>query len=526
MSGEGYRVLLRARARSSELRAKGFTWDQIADVLALDNDVSPLRLYRLAHGRTAAEVVSLVNDLDPAGTASLREARLYDFEAWPDGGRRPPVRCLVTLARVYQTHAARLVTDEARMSYSVRDRELLDATDLRDLDENRSPGPCPDGGRRVSMEASAGAPLAESAVDTSACVELLRAIGIEEADVRRRELLFELALAFGGTQALRLLRVLDAEEEQRLGQVVRSASRVDPQTVATFEKLTAYAREVDDGHGPAALLPAVNGQRNALAQILARDSMPQALRSRLLAAYGQLSQLAGYLAYDLLDVAAAQRALNEGLRAALNLGDPTLIGYLHCWLGSMAAYQQRAALALDHAFAARGWVTRSPSRLLRAMNESVLSAAYAAAGDATASARAHDNALRLAGDPKGEGEPAFLYWISPSMLDSKAAMSLVRLRQAGAAVAAAQRTLAGLDPRFKVDRGFALAQYATALTLAREIPEATARLSEAADIAAQHTSARLAHQIAQARAGLQPWSGSTHVTRLDKTLQARGLSGM
>lgn len=373
------------------------------------------------------------------------------------------------------------------------------------------------------MEASAGAPLAEPSVDMSACVELLRAIGIEEADVRRRELLFELALAFGGTQALRLLRVLDPEEEQRLGRVVRSAGRVDAQTVAAFEKLTAYARDVDDGHGPAALLPAVNGQRNALAQILARDSMPQALRVRLLAAYGQMSQLAGYLSYDMLDVAAAQRALHEGQRAALDLQDPTLIGYLHCWLGSMAAYQQRAALALDHAFAARGWAARSPSRLLRAMNESVLSAAYATAGNATASDRAHDNALRLAAGPRGEGDPAYLYWISPSMLNSKAAMSLVRLRQPRGAVAAARRSLAGLDPRFKADRGLALAQYATALTLAREFPEAVARLTEAADIATKHTSARLAHQIAEARTGLRPRAASAHVRALDTTLRAHGL---
>ncbi|KAA9377641.1 hypothetical protein F5972_18685 [Microbispora cellulosiformans] len=219
MSGEGYRVLLRTRARSTQLRAKRFTWDQIADVLALDHNVSPLRLYRLAHGRTAAEVVSLVSDLGPAGTASVREARLYDFEAWPAGGRKPPVRIV--------------------------------------------------------------------------------------------------------------------------------------QTVAAFEKR--------------------------------------------------------------------------------------------------------------------------------------------------------------------------LYWISPSMLDSKAVMSLVRLRQPREAVAAARRTLAGLDPRFKADRGLALAQYATALTLAREIPEAVARLTEAADIAAQHTSARLAHQITHARAGLQPWAASAHVRALDTTLRAHGL---
>ena len=85
MSGEGYRAPLQARSWSKRLREKGFTWDQIADVLALTHQVSPLWLYRLAHGRTAADVVAMVNDADPAGTAALRETRLYEFGSWPGG---------------------------------------------------------------------------------------------------------------------------------------------------------------------------------------------------------------------------------------------------------------------------------------------------------------------------------------------------------------------------------------------------------------------------------------------------------
>ncbi|GAA3616907.1 hypothetical protein GCM10022419_122820 [Nonomuraea rosea] len=161
MSGEGNRVLLRARAWSKRLRSKGFTWDQVAEVLALTHTVSPLRLYRPAHGRTAADVVSVVNDADPAGTASLRESRLYDFEAWP--GRGPP-----------------------------------------------------------------------------------RAIGAEETDVKRRELLFELALVLGGAPALDLLRVLTPDEEERLAGVLRKTWRVDEMTARTFEKLTLHARRADD----------------------------------------------------------------------------------------------------------------------------------------------------------------------------------------------------------------------------------------------------------------------------------------
>ncbi|MGJ6966474.1 hypothetical protein ACSDR0_31640 [Streptosporangium sp. G11] len=43
MPGEGYRILLDCRRRSRALRARSFTFDQIAHILALDHDVSPLR---------------------------------------------------------------------------------------------------------------------------------------------------------------------------------------------------------------------------------------------------------------------------------------------------------------------------------------------------------------------------------------------------------------------------------------------------------------------------------------------------
>ncbi|MEO3872458.1 hypothetical protein ABGB18_26900 [Nonomuraea sp. B12E4] len=379
MSGEGYRVLLRARSWSKCLREKGFTWDQIATVLALTHAVSALRLYRLAHGRTAADVVAMVNDADPAGTACMREARLYDFETWPGAGRRPPARLLAVLARIYQTTARSLVCGEDFASYCCADRDLIDGSDFRHLDANQ------DRAGRVTMESSAGVtPADKPLLDASACVRLLRAIGVEETDVKRRELLFELALVLGGTRALDFLRVLTPDEGERLAGVLRGTWQVDEATVRIFEKLTMHARQADDLYGPATLLPVVNEHRSALARVLARESMPPVLHDRLLGSYAQMSQLAGYLAYDLLDYTTAEDALNDGLRAALDLGDPTLISYLHCWMGNMAAYQERASTALDHAFAAQSWTARSRSKLLRAMNDSLLSIAHRSPGQARA----------------------------------------------------------------------------------------------------------------------------------------------
>jgi hypothetical protein len=100
----------------------------------------------------------------------------------------------------------------------------------------------------------------------------------------------------------------------------------------------------------------------------------------------------------------------------------------------------------------------------------------------------------------------------------------VRQSRPGPAVAAAERFLTGHDPTFKRRHGFVLTRYARALTIAKEIPEAASRLTEAAAITRQHSSARLAEEINQARARLQPWADTTYVRQLDETLRSCGLN--
>jgi hypothetical protein len=137
ISGEGILILLECRRRSEALRAKGYGFDQIADVFSVYHDVSWLRLYRYAYGLTAAEAVAQYNDMDPAGTAALRESRLYEFEYWPQRGIRPTARTIALFAQVYRTAARRLVSDEVYASYGVRNRDLIDRTDHCSLPSQR-----------------------------------------------------------------------------------------------------------------------------------------------------------------------------------------------------------------------------------------------------------------------------------------------------------------------------------------------------------------------------------------------------
>jgi hypothetical protein len=99
--------------------------------------------------------------------------------------------------------------------------------------------------------------------------------------VKRRDLLFELALALGGAPALILLRYLSPSEKDRLLTAVRASNRVDAGTVEVIEKLTARCRRLDDDFGPETVLPIVEGQCRLVAELLQREALLPGPRDRL-----------------------------------------------------------------------------------------------------------------------------------------------------------------------------------------------------------------------------------------------------
>ena len=531
MSGEGYSILLRCRSWGEALRAKGFTWDQIADVIALVQGVGPLRCYRLAHGRTAGDVVDAVNDLDPAGTASLRECRLYDFEGWPAAGRRPSARVLAALARIYQTRARNLVSDEVFASYRAYDRDVIDRADFRHLDPLQPVTVCSVPQQRVSMDEGEQvrqrrqARRARAASDVlglspESCKELLRAVSAEEADMKRRELLLELSLALGGAPALTLLRQLNPDEEARLARAVGARGRVDAQTVATIEKLTAQCRRLDDTYGPAKALPVVQAQREMVTRLLDSQSLFPGLRDRLIHVYAELAQLAGFLHYDQMDFPAATHSLDRGLKAAQESGDAVLTAYIHHWYSEVASLSGQPGKALDHAFAAQGWARRGTSNLMRARADLVEAWAHAIGGNATESLRRLEGARSWAGRPTSS-EPSYLYWIKDSQgMGGTACFVYDALGRPSDVMHVAAARLAGLGAGFSRERSFGLIHQGMALIQGKEIPEATAKLSEAITLMRTHSSARLGHLIRLARKRLEPWSSNSYVRNLDERLRS------
>ncbi|MFG1878018.1 helix-turn-helix domain-containing protein [Sphaerisporangium sp. NPDC049003] len=125
--------------RAQELRAHGFTWEQIAAVWESDYpEISPRVALRWAHNLTQEQVAELWNELD-SGEVTMTKGRVSNFESWPVKGRRPSVMNLKMLARIYQTTARRLLTDDEYLRYGRTAQVELEQIDYRHLDANSRP---------------------------------------------------------------------------------------------------------------------------------------------------------------------------------------------------------------------------------------------------------------------------------------------------------------------------------------------------------------------------------------------------
>lgn len=523
MSGDGYRVLLECRRRSEALRGQGFGYDQIADIFALYHQATPLKLHRYAHGMTVSEVVAAYNDLDPAAGASLRECRLYVFESWPASDRRPSAQALTVFARIYRTKARRLITDEVYATYTVKDRELINRTDHSPLAPHRSRPVPPRDSSRASMDSEAPPEDTSSGPVHSECAVLLRDLGAEETDVRRRDLLFELALALGGAPAVSLLRHLTPPEEDRLTRAVRGTGRVDVATVEVIEKLTARCRRLDDDFGPATVLSTVEAQRALVAGMLRHQSAPPAVHDRLVHAYAQLSQMSGYIYNDLLDFRQARRSYREALTAAQQISDVHLSAYVHVLSSRMADGRGRTGTALDHSFAAQGWARRGFSDLVRSVQSMELARTLARAGDVKESQRALALSTQYADRSRGETDPLYLYWWTADQVQSCASDCMLAWDRPDDAIVAADQALTSPTiPKYL--KGQTYVRYAQALTRKRDIPAAAVKLRQAAHVGRAYDSGCLSRLIRQARTHLQPWAGNKHIRDLDEELRVLGVT--
>lgn len=94
------------------LIAAGMTGQQLVAQVAADLErcgMRPRQAWRCANELSQVAAADRFNETTGDPRAPMRGNRIGDYEKWPDGGVRPPVRALKVLARVYGTEWVQLV---------------------------------------------------------------------------------------------------------------------------------------------------------------------------------------------------------------------------------------------------------------------------------------------------------------------------------------------------------------------------------------------------------------------------------
>ncbi|WP_040816966.1 helix-turn-helix domain-containing protein [Nocardia jiangxiensis] len=356
--------------------------------------------------------------------------------------------------------------------------------------------------------------LAKAPEDVAERFEQLRR---SESDMKRREVLKASAIGVGALATLGL-----GDSAERAAWLLSGAGRPDVAAVSLVRSTLHHAMQLDDLLGSPAAQGMVVAQQQVTEAML-RDC-PAVLRPEVLSLYAEWTGLAGSLAWDGQDYPTAARLYTQARENAHEAEDSDLGAYLLCHLSQLETWQRRPRIAVDYAVAARSWVMQSEDRQLRAYVAIRNAEAAAIAGQRAACLQALDEAdSMLVGIAPCHPSQSRAYFMGAGIQESYRGNCLAILGDAGHAVVASRHALATMPTNYVRDRAVTLLELERALIQLDEIEEAASAVAEAAALAEQNRSPRLANAIAEGRHHLSPWADTRSVRELDAALMSRDI---
>ena len=236
-------------------------------------------------------------------------------------------------------------------------------------------------------------------------------------------------MAVGGPALTELVWAAVNTEPARLAAAL-NGGRVGATLIEQVEESIPRLRQLDDQQGGGGTnLIYVNAQFQAVAHLLQRAEHGGQVSRRLLVAWAELGQLAGWMAADTERHGLAQRYYLTALRTAHNAGDKALGANVLSMMAFNAASREEAADAISLGTAAVEMARRSPVTV-QALVSSRLACGYALTGDTDRVHAAHGRARELVEHPTGY-RPRWAYWVSPQSMDHVCGFQQVSLGMAG-----------------------------------------------------------------------------------------------
>jgi hypothetical protein len=538
MSGKPRSLRQAQSALAGQLRAQGRSWPEIAAEFRAVYRVNARVALRQAHGWSQPQAATRWTARWPEDPKTFKNFSYW--ELWPsDTGHAPSLDTLDRLAQLYECSITDLLADCD--DYGARSATPIPAAGGRDLRERGHRGmPTAERGHRGRLTAErarvpalstrggrssgsgAPSPALHAALEKIREAEIGElahsSAGGTEAGLRlkRRTLLLEASSALAVVAAAPLLEVPRLVAAAR-GDLVRT----DLAMVGYSAEVVAGLHRLAGTVGPQITLPPAMALRSAMAA-MARNA-PETVTPAALAVYGDLTQLVGWLLFNLGDGAAARYYYDDARSAAYQAGNADLVTYVLSASSHLAAAQGNSRDAVDHAHAAQQAARSSHSPFAVAYAADVTARAYAAAGQVGRCQAALDREQAALGDiePQTPRSP-WWYFYDRSFYWGTESECALRLGMSVDASDAAGRSLGPPAPVNLHSSALTLAFRAEALIRQGELEEACSTLADTARLATLNSSRRISRRIDRLRAELSPAENTAAVRELDEKLAAFG----
>jgi len=325
-------------------------------------------------------------------------------------------------------------------------------------------------------------------------------------------------LAWAATAAS-VFPATSGDEYERVASVLSRSSGVDAQAIEHIEAVLWHCRRQDHLLGPQAVLTTVLAQRDLTRALM--PNCPDTLQPRMLSVLSEASRQAGWLSFDLKQFDHAGYYYEDARALAHEAQNTGLGALVLCEMSSLATWQGRPRIGIDHAVAAGQWANRTDDVKLRAYTADVAARAYAADGQRDACVKALDTAHTVL-TTADDHTPSYTVYDEASHISTRGGCHL-KFGEADRTISYAQQSLKLVDPSRARFLAMTIIDLAEAYVQCTEIDEAARLLGDAGDIAAGHSSVRLIGRLEQARTAMQPWQHTTAVRTLDERLAAYGL---
>jgi len=321
------------------------------------------------------------------------------------------------------------------------------------------------------------------------------------ADVQRRRFLAGAVFSSAAlpASALRWLTSPDAETPESSG-----PRRIGQADIDAIRDLTQSYREMDNLLGGGRLRSAlVSYLDDHVTGLLTAGSYREDTGRALAAACGELSQLAGWVAYDSDEHALAQRYLTQALACARHAGDAALAAETLAAQAHQSLYLARPDVAIDLARTAQAAAVRNGSATL--LTECLVLEAHGHAGrkDARACAVALAQAERAFDRAARADDPAWLSYFDEAYLAARMAQCFRDLGDGRHAAGYARRSL-DMDSRYVRGRAFNLSLLASAHAMLGEAEQACAVGRQALNLTGRLSSARSVRYVRGVARQLRP----------------------